>query len=313
VTWDSRIPDPDNPKQMRQVDILIEESGNKTIVECRHHKARQDVKWIEEIYGRKESLNAFSAIAVSSSGFTEGAVKKAARFGVVLRTFEDISLKELASWGARFRIGIIYIKFKKFELYPVLPTIASPSGGIKGKTIVNSKGRPFDVSTLYYSIASAINGTDVKGDGVAAYIDCKGLYSCGEKLEELIVIGEYKRFTKYSWLPCVHTYNSPSHQDELSVIKNDSPFNKTAMYQTEKSVFPVIDISMAEKIDGAIFRSIECVFDKQVPMSGIVLTGIDDPGKIIMPLKVKPIRKDSNLHLEIQSRCAMAMKEIPAN
>lgn len=308
VIWDSKIPDPDNPKQMRQVDILIKEGKVTTIVECRHHKAKQDVKWIEEIYGRKVSLNAFSAIAVSSSGFTEGATKKAKRFGVVLRTFKDISLKELESWGARFRFAIIYIKFFKFELYPILPTIASLTG-TRDRNIVNSAGDPFDISNLYYSIASKIHETGLKRDGFASYIDCNNLYCGGEKLEELIVNADFRRLTRNVWLPCVHQYASPSHNDALSVIRNESPFSRTKMYQTKESVFQVIDISMAKTVNGALFRSIECIFDKKVAMSGIKLIGLNDPGKTVMPLKILPIRKGSNRHLEIQSRCAGMRKE----
>jgi hypothetical protein len=39
------------------------------MVECRQHQSPQDVQWIEELIGRRVSLPADSAIAVSSSGF----------------------------------------------------------------------------------------------------------------------------------------------------------------------------------------------------------------------------------------------------
>ena len=100
VTWDAKIPDPDNPKQLRQIDILIENKNKTiTIVECRIHKNPQDVKWIEEMFGRKCSLNAKIAIAVSASGFTKGAILKASRLGVVLREFSTLTDNEIKSWG----------------------------------------------------------------------------------------------------------------------------------------------------------------------------------------------------------------------
>src|SRR5437764_13291010 len=77
VTWNDRIPDPDNPNQPRQIDITIRPDGKLGMVECRLHKSRQDVKWIEEIIGRRASLRANAAIAVSASGFTDGARAKA--------------------------------------------------------------------------------------------------------------------------------------------------------------------------------------------------------------------------------------------
>ena len=53
VTWNDRVSDPDNPDQARQIDISIERAGKVTHVECRIHKSPQDVKWIEELIGRR--------------------------------------------------------------------------------------------------------------------------------------------------------------------------------------------------------------------------------------------------------------------
>ena len=48
-------------------------------------KKKQDVKWIEELIGRKQSLRADSVIAVSSAGFTDGAILKAKAFGICFK------------------------------------------------------------------------------------------------------------------------------------------------------------------------------------------------------------------------------------
>ena len=107
VTWDDRVSDPDNPRQQRQIDISIRRNGRLTLVECRLHRARQDVKWIEELIGRRASLNADGLIAVSDSGFTEGAIKKARRFGVVLRDLKDLTDSEVLEWG-RSHTALLY-------------------------------------------------------------------------------------------------------------------------------------------------------------------------------------------------------------
>jgi hypothetical protein len=67
VIWNDRIIDPDNPDQLRQIDISIDRAGKKVHVECRIHKEPQDVKWIEELIGRRLSLRVDEIIAVSSS------------------------------------------------------------------------------------------------------------------------------------------------------------------------------------------------------------------------------------------------------
>jgi hypothetical protein len=43
VTWNDHVPDPDNPSQLRQIDVTIRWHGKFTIVECRLSRARQDV------------------------------------------------------------------------------------------------------------------------------------------------------------------------------------------------------------------------------------------------------------------------------
>ena len=94
VTWDDRLPDPDNPSQPRHIDVTIRRDGFLTLMECRLHKERQDVKWIEELMGRRISLQAANVIPVSSSGFTGGAIKKAAAYGVALRDLRDLTPEE---------------------------------------------------------------------------------------------------------------------------------------------------------------------------------------------------------------------------
>src|SRR5690348_7606553 len=85
IVWNDKIPDPDNPKQLRQIDVSIRRDGKLTHVECRLHADPQDVGWIEELIGRRVSLEADAMIAVSSSGFTEGAILKANKHGIMLR------------------------------------------------------------------------------------------------------------------------------------------------------------------------------------------------------------------------------------
>jgi hypothetical protein len=114
VTWNNHIPDPDNPAQPRQIDVTIKRDGALTLVECRQHKSKQNVKWIEELMGRRISLGAQGVIAVSSSGFTAGAVNKAKKQGIILRDLQQLTeqqhrgeiiagLKQLksmrSSWG----------------------------------------------------------------------------------------------------------------------------------------------------------------------------------------------------------------------
>ena len=116
VTWNDRIPDPDNPKQARQIDITVKRGDALTLVECRIHSERQDVKWIEELIGRRASLQAAAVIAVSASGFTEGAILKAKAHGIFLRDLEQLSPAEIEQWGSTVAMTIYYYQYSDLEL-----------------------------------------------------------------------------------------------------------------------------------------------------------------------------------------------------
>ncbi len=116
INWNKRIPDPDNPAQGRQIDVLIQKNDLITFIECRQHKQKQDVQWIEELIGRRISLNANSIIAVSASGFTAGAINKANKYGIILKDFETLSDEEISSWSKAIEISIFYYRYENFKL-----------------------------------------------------------------------------------------------------------------------------------------------------------------------------------------------------
>jgi len=119
VTWNDKIFDPDNPSQKRQIDITIKKENKITFIECRLHKSKQNVKWIEELIGRRPSLNADSIIGVSSSGFTEGAINKANKFGIFLRDLSDLTSDEVKSWGCTSKIKADFYLYKNLSVYYV--------------------------------------------------------------------------------------------------------------------------------------------------------------------------------------------------
>jgi hypothetical protein len=112
VTWDEKIPDPDSLSRTRQIDITIRRKQSLTIIECRLHKDPQDVTWIEELIGRRASLQADAVIAVSASGFTSTAIAKARRYGVFIRDLSALSEPEIRSWGTIRRMTVYFCEFK---------------------------------------------------------------------------------------------------------------------------------------------------------------------------------------------------------
>lgn len=111
VTWNDKILDPDNPDQNRQIDITIKRDNKISHIECRIHKEKQDVKWVEELIGRRLSLNADLIIAVSASGFTNGAIIKAEKYGVILRDFISLTDKEIQNWGRTTKVWLTFYQY----------------------------------------------------------------------------------------------------------------------------------------------------------------------------------------------------------
>lgn len=116
VTWNDRVADPDNPKQPRQIDVTIKRAQHLTLIECRLHQAAQNVKWIEELIGRRRSLSAHSVIAVSASGFTKGAQRKAVAHGIALRDLRRLTDAEVAGWSQSVGITLICYQYSAVEL-----------------------------------------------------------------------------------------------------------------------------------------------------------------------------------------------------
>jgi len=121
VELNARIPDPDVEGAKRQVDVVIHGIDTTTFVECRKHSAKQDVKWVEELIGRKDSLRPDLMIGVSASGFSQTAIKKAAAKGILLRDVEDISPSEIKSWVNRVQLEVRYARFDSVSVGFNLP------------------------------------------------------------------------------------------------------------------------------------------------------------------------------------------------
>jgi hypothetical protein len=77
---------------VREIDIRITSRSNpedRLLVECRAHKRRQDVQWIDALDGKGRSLGFPKIVAVSASGFTKSALIEAHDRGI-----DTLHLKE---------------------------------------------------------------------------------------------------------------------------------------------------------------------------------------------------------------------------
>lgn len=224
VVWNDKIPDPDNSKQIRQIDIAINHDGLKSHIECRHHSAPQDVKWIEELIGRKLSLDASAMIAVSSSGFTEGATKKAEKRGIFLHTLTEHSPDIAHTWGRRSKFEIGYYGFHPLDIQLVFDEL--PKASLQEVASAFKVKNDF-IETTFNELKYAINGNeDIKAFPYDLQVEIDA--GCIDLFDKSIKKVKVKA-TTYSMkevveLPSLMTFSQSSHdyQDLARVERSDA-------------------------------------------------------------------------------------------
>lgn len=120
----------------REIDVFIEgisiEDGRtcRIAVECRDHKRKQDVTWVEQLIAKYQDLEVDKVIAVSKNGFTKQAHIKAAHYLISTLSLDDALeldwTSELAQ-GAAYRINLSGADLEYVHLYPFFSKLESIS------------------------------------------------------------------------------------------------------------------------------------------------------------------------------------------
>lgn len=88
--------------ELREVDASIRyKVGTCPVlitIECRDRSSVEDVRWIEQLAEKHRGIGASITIAVSSSGFSEPAIKKATALGIQVRVLTDATANEFVQW-----------------------------------------------------------------------------------------------------------------------------------------------------------------------------------------------------------------------
>lgn len=242
VTWNDRIPDPDNPDRSRQVDVLIKRGDQIVHVECRSHKSPQDVKWIEELIGRRISLAADQVIAASDSGFTEGARRKALTHGIVLRDLQMVTDAEVASWGKRTVIEFSYYKLSNVLFHLEFEGVR-PQHDIIGNYLVNQPGL---VSSIVNGAKYAINSIGEKTFPLCIQADMEPslpVFVDGSRVTNVLVRYEADEFRVRHSVPTVFTYGEPVSNKPAQAIVETLEAMELEIIKSKGQCFVHIDLS----------------------------------------------------------------------
>lgn len=285
VTWNEKIPDPDNTSQPRQIDFTIRNPNSFIIGECRFRNAREDVQWIEELIGRKLSLKADGVIAVSSSGFTQGAKLKATAHGIALRKFSEITEKELESWGKKSVIQMIFAKLTDlvFE-YPLHKENAGPY------IFANETGQPMQLLGFFQGITHKVDDLKPKNKPTTFMFDMvpENIYVGGEKITRLKVRGRMEKYQEPVDVLSIHCYAEPSSKDSSAYVQR-LDLAQSEIIAHENDVGMIIDCSNMVLPPNTFFYGFSSDFGREVNLESLELLGLEQAfnGRVALQFDIR--------------------------
>jgi hypothetical protein len=281
VTWNDYVVDPDQPTRRRQIDVTIRRAEHLTLVECRLHRSRQNVKWIEELIGRRESLRARAVVAVSCSGFTSGAIAKAKSHGIITRDLRELPDEEVRSWG---RTVVLTLYF--FAYSDVRVTITFPTGSLPALQMDQLKIELAKHSALIsiFNAAASLVGKRlipaVEDQNLTvtfgARLALDGFRLCGEPVIEVEIQGKAKLVAQNVEAPTVSTYRSLSDAEVNPVtIIEQFPLGETSVVHDGDRIATHIDLSKVVIPPLHQFRYVRIQSPHDVEHEVFSITGIE--------------------------------------
>jgi hypothetical protein len=277
VTWNDHIPDPDNPTRLRQIDITVRRDSKLTIIECRLSQTRQNVKWIEELVGRRQSLGAQTIIAVASAGFTIGADKKAARYGVLLRDLRQLSDEEITNWGGQTTLILFYYQYSDVRL-----AIGFAPQSVTGldSAILGQELRSHDVLQSVFNAAAEKLDTlkllarnDARTIRFRVVIQPEGIRLCGAPVLEVGLEGKARLVTQPIASRGVLSYGRPAQTaSEREVTVDQLGLGETSIVHHNDRVAIDIDLSSVELPDLSQIRYFRTTSAKEKDYESFAIT-----------------------------------------
>jgi hypothetical protein len=260
VTWDDHVPDPDNPSQQRQMDITIKRNGKITHIECRQHQFPQDVMWIEQLMGRRISLAADAIIAVSSSGFTKGALLKAEKHGIIPRDLRELTDSEIKSWGGQLTLTLYFYEYSDLNLSLCfeVESIQKLDVDLVRSELATHPGMHsiFNAAAKYLGTLNLVNTDRIARPvefGVRLQLD--GFRLSGEPVVEVDLHGKAILVSREVTSPTILTYGEPgTNALKRGVTIEDFALGETSIVHAGSKISVFLDMSKVEMPPFCQFR-----------------------------------------------------------
>lgn len=195
----------DKGVKIAEFDILITGRIGSAIftwlIECRDRPSEGPAggEWIEQLAGRRDRFKFNKVMAVSTTGFSEGAKEEAARTGIDLRTVNELDYQEVMNW-LPFNAPIVFRKKMLENVILILhpSTLAEDLSRVSTKldataeiVINKSSGKTLNMLSLWENATKKNEAElfkDVRINGKPKYVTITDTYDA-DQYE--VMIGEH--------------------------------------------------------------------------------------------------------------------------
>jgi hypothetical protein len=225
--------------------------------------------WIEELIGRKQSLNLDGVIGVAVNGFTKLAEKKAKRYGIMLYDFRDLTDAEIASWTGAARVEATFVQFDPLVIVAGVPAsrthelssdVTFRHSGKDGYAAVMDMVRDDAVAHQGVQRYCPLNPANFETDGVPI-----GILNVGYIGRTVTVVGDCTA------VQAVDPPGTPVLLREVTVQRFEHSVSE--VIRRQGNVHFVINVSGIHPPQDSILHELKVTFDSTVTMQGYELIG----------------------------------------
>lgn len=170
--------------QPREVDIYIANriAGrlHEMVIECRHHAAKVNVMYIDQIVTKRADIGHPKVCVVSRSGFTKAALAKAARHGILTATVAESQHPRWCAWLVEANFVELRPGFEIQRWQPIFASEGEPTLTDEYRNATGETPIFFDMGSKHkYSFLSLLNATtDYWREPLVNRLNSEGEFDC---------------------------------------------------------------------------------------------------------------------------------------
>jgi len=220
-------------------------------------------------------------IAVSSSGFTKGALKKAKRHGVVPRDLKRLTDAEVRGWGQQIALTLYFYEY--FDLEVSLLFGETSIASLNATAVELELKRHPAMQSLFNAAARQLGefdllATENSGRAVkfALRLQLETFSFCGEPVVEVGFCGSARLISREVLSPAVFSYGEPNADSRYSdALIETFSLGGTSITHNMSRISLFLDISRLEMPPFCQFRFFRVSSEHEMDHEAVELFGLE--------------------------------------